>query len=246
MHLDMDIRATLSAGKRRFELCVQCTSDSPRIVIYGPSGAGKSLTLKAIAGLVTPDSGHIRVNGRTLFDAAAGVNLPPQARNMAYLFQDYALFPHLTVRQNVAFGLQRGWRNPPRGPGTERAADADVDAAQRWIDAFGLGELAQHYPDQLSGGQRQRTALARALVVEPDAVLLDEPFAALDSYLRGQMRAELDTLQRRLAVPMILITHDPEDARILGEHVLQLRDGRVDSSGNPMTDNRPGLAALKV
>jgi molybdate transport system ATP-binding protein len=238
MHLDMDISATLSAGKRRFELRVQCTSDSARIVIYGPSGAGKSLTLKAIAGLVTPDSGHIRVNGRTLFDAAAGINLPPQARNMAYLFQDYALFPHLTVRQNVAFGLRRGWRNPSR--------DADADAAQRWIDAFGLGELAQHYPDQLSGGQRQRTALARALVVEPDAVLLDEPFAALDPYLRGQMRAELDTLQRRLAVPMILITHDPEDARLLGEHVLQLREGRVDNSGDLIAHSGPGLAAWKA
>jgi molybdate transport system ATP-binding protein len=157
---------------------------------------------------------------------------------MAYLFQDYALFPHLTVRQNVAFGLRRGWRNPSR--------DADADAAQRWIDAFGLGELAQHYPDQLSGGQRQRTALARALVVEPDAVLLDEPFAALDPYLRGQMRAELDTLQRRLAVPMILITHDPEDARLLGEHVLQLREGRVDNSGDLIAHSGPGLAAWKA
>lgn len=241
MQLDMDISATLRAGKRRFELRVQCASDSARIVIYGPSGAGKSLTLKAIAGLVTPDSGHIRVNGRTLFDAAAGVNLPPQARNMAYLFQDYALFPHLTVRQNVAFGLGRGWRNPSRGLDRQR----DADAAQHWIDAFGLSELAQHYPDQLSGGQRQRTALARALVVEPDALLLDEPFAALDPYLRGQMRAELDALQGRLAVPMILITHDPEDARLLGEHVLQLREGRVDSSGDLIAHDGPGLAARK-
>lgn len=219
--LELDIRTTLRSARRSFELRVQCSSDSQRIVIYGPSGAGKSLTLKAIAGLITPDSGHIRLNGRTLFDAGAGVNLAPQARRIAYLFQDYALFPHLTVRQNVGFGLARGWFNPRAG-----ARHAAVDY---WLDSFGLAELAQQYPDQLSGGQRQRTALARALVSEPDALLLDEPFAALDPLLRVRMRAELDQLQRRLAVPMILITHDPEDASELGEHILHLRQGGIES-----------------
>ncbi|WP_317203292.1 ATP-binding cassette domain-containing protein [Janthinobacterium sp.] len=220
MQLDLDISATLRSGKRSFSLRVRCQSDSQRIVIYGPSGAGKSLTLKAIAGLLTPDSGHIRLNGRTLFDAAAGINLAPQARRLAYLFQDYALFPHLTVRQNIGFGLARGWFNPRRG-----ARHAQVDY---WLEAFGLSELAQQLPEELSGGQRQRAALARALVAAPAALLLDEPFAALDPALRVLMRAELDQLQRRLDVPMILITHDPEDARLLGEHVLQLRDGQID------------------
>ncbi|MDC8757884.1 ABC transporter ATP-binding protein [Janthinobacterium fluminis] len=221
MQLELDISTTLRSGKRSFALRVQCASDSQRIVIYGPSGAGKSLTLKAIAGLVTPERGHIRLNGRTLFDSAAGVNLAPQARRVAYLFQDYALFPHLTVRQNIGFGLARGWFNPRRG---ERHDKVDY-----WLDSFGLRELAQQFPEELSGGQRQRTALARALVAEPAALLLDEPFAALDPALRVTMRLELDQLQRRLGVPMVLITHDPDDARILGEHVLYLRDGQIDS-----------------
>lgn len=219
--LELDLQTTLRSGKRSFDLRVQCRSDSQRIVIYGPSGAGKSLTLKAIAGLITPAAGHIRLNGRTLFDAGAGVDLAPQARRIAYLFQDYALFPHLTVRQNVGFGLARGWFNP-------RAA-VRHEAVEYWLDSFGLSELAQQYPDQLSGGQRQRTALARALVSEPDALLLDEPFAALDPALRIRMRAELDQLQRRLGVPMILITHDPDDASALGEHILHLREGRIES-----------------
>ena len=222
MQLDLDISATLQAGKRRFDLQVRIASASARIVLLGPSGAGKSLTLKAIAGLVTPAAGFIRLGGTTLFDAAAGINLTPQQRQVAYLFQDYALFPHLTVRQNVAFGLARGWRNPPR--------DASAAAVEHWLRVFGLAELAQQFPDQLSGGQRQRTALARALVAEPRALLLDEPFAALDHALRSSMRHELDQLQRRLGVPMIIITHDPEDARILGEHVLQVRDGRIDGA----------------
>ncbi len=220
MQLDLDIRATLRSGKRHFDLQVQCTSTSQRIALYGPSGAGKSMTLKAIAGLLTPDAGHIRLNGRTLFDAKAGINLAPQQRRVAYLFQDYALFPHLTVCQNVGFGLARGWFNP--------RAREKLAKVEQWLDAFGIQELAHQYPGELSGGQRQRVALARALVAEPAALLLDEPFAALDPALRVTMREELSQWQRRLGVPMILITHDPQDARILGEHVLTLRDGRID------------------
>ncbi|MFM2087049.1 MAG: hypothetical protein RLZZ237_1918 [Pseudomonadota bacterium] len=224
MQLDLDIRATLRSGKRSFNLHVQCTSNSQRIAVFGPSGAGKSMTLKAIAGLFTPSEGHIRLNGRTLFDSAAGINLAPQQRNVAYLFQDYALFPHLTVRQNVGFGLRRGWFNP--------GARTRLEKVDQWLDAFHLQELAHQYPDELSGGQRQRVALARALVSDPAALLLDEPFAALDPALRVKMRLELSQWQQRLEVPIILITHDPEDARILGEHVLYLRDGQIDSAEN--------------
>lgn len=222
LQLELDIRATLRSGKRSFDLHIVCESGSQRIVFYGPSGAGKSLTLKAIAGLVKPDSGLIRLNGRTLFDSSQKINLAPQARNVAYLFQDYALFPHLTVRQNVAFGLARGCFNPRR--------DVHDARVEKWLDAFHLQELAQQMPSELSGGQRQRTALARALVADPAALLLDEPFSALDAALRVKMRTELDQLQRVLGVPMILITHDPDDARMLGEHVLLLRDGRIDNT----------------
>lgn len=221
MQFDIDIRKTLYAGKRTFQLDVQLRSDCQRIVIIGPSGSGKSQTLKAIAGLMTPDSGHIRLGGSTLFDSQAGINLAPQARNIAYLFQDYALFPHLNVRQNVGFGLARGWLNPH--------AKQHHAAVDYWLEAFRLEGVAHQFPDELSGGQRQRAALARALVARPRALLLDEPFAALDPALRIKMRGELDALQWRLQVPMILITHDPEDARVFGGQVLQLREGAVDS-----------------
>lgn len=219
MRLDLDIRKTLYSGRRRFDLHVRFTSDSRRIVIYGPSGAGKSLTLKAIAGLLRPDSGHVRLDGCTLYDAATGVDLAPQARKVAYLFQDYALFPHLSVRQNIGFGLAHGWFNPRR---TARHRTVDY-----WLDAFHLDALAHQRPDELSGGQRQRTALARALVAHPRALLLDEPFSALDPDLRVHMRAELDELQRRLDVPMVLITHDPQDVAVFGEHVLHLHGGSI-------------------
>lgn len=220
----MDIRKTLRSGKRSFHLQVRFVSSEQRIVLIGPSGSGKSQTLKAIAGLMTPDSGHIRLNGVTLFDAERRINLTPQTRKVAYLFQDYALFPHLTVRQNIGFGLVRGWLNPRPGETHE--------AVNYWLDAFDLTPLAHQFPGDISGGQRQRTALARALVAQPQALLLDEPFSALDPVLRIKMRRELDELQRRLKVPMILITHDPQDAEVFGDCVLHLRDGAIDAAEN--------------
>lgn len=219
MQLDIDIRKTLRSGERVFQLNARFSAEGQRVVVVGASGAGKSQLLRAIAGLMRPGSGHVRIDGQTLFDAQQGINLPPQARNVAYLFQDYALFAHLSVRQNIAFGLARGWFNPRRNH-----ASAAVDY---WIDAFQLGEVAHQAPHELSGGQRQRTALARALVARPRALLLDEPFAALDPGLRVTLRAELDALQRRLQVPMVLITHDPQDVAVFGEQVLQMRAGEI-------------------
>lgn len=229
MQLDIDIRKTLSSGERVFQLNARFCAEGQRVVVVGPSGAGKSQLLKAIAGLMRPDSGHVRLDGDALFDAQARVNLPPQARNVAYLFQDYALFPHLSVRQNIAFGLARGWLNPRR--------NHDSAAVDYWIDAFHLGEVAHQVPHELSGGQRQRTALARAVVAKPRALLLDEPFAALDPALRVTLRAELDALQRRLQVPMVLITHDPQDVEVFGEQVLHMRAGEIESQ-----DGAPALA----
>jgi molybdate transport system ATP-binding protein len=234
MLLDLDIRKTLRAGKQSFQLDVRLKTDSQRIVILGPSGSGKSLTLKAIAGLLRPDAGHIRIDDRVLFDAGRGIDLAPQKRELAYVFQDYALFPHLTVRQNIAFPLVRGWFNPRRHQGYEQA--------DYWCEAFQLRHLAEQYPDELSGGQKQRTALARALVTRPRALLLDEPFAALDPALRALMRTELKDLQHRLQVPMVLITHDPEDAAVFGDHVVDLRDGRIGTPPHPVDDNRFGTA----
>lgn len=219
MSIHIQIARRMVSGDRHFQLDAAFTSSSKRIALFGPSGAGKSLTLRAVAGLLRPDAGRIEINGRVLFDSQAGICLPAQARRVAYLFQDYALFPHLTVAQNIAFGLRRGWRNPPRrevGP-----------EARRWVDAFELGAIVGSYPGEISGGQKQRVALARALMLQPDILLLDEPFSALDAYLRGRMRQELSALQRQLDVPMLLITHDPADVDALADEVFEVRDGKV-------------------
>ncbi|MBO4121344.1 ATP-binding cassette domain-containing protein [Cupriavidus gilardii] len=217
--LRVEVSKRLDTADRHFTLDIGFSSASRRIALFGPSGAGKTLTLRAIAGLLRPDHGRIVLGERTLFDGAAGVDVRPQQRRVAYLFQDYALFPHLTVAQNVAFGLARGWRNPRRGE--------SHDDAERWIDAFGLREVRGHYPAEISGGQKQRVALARALATRPDIVLLDEPFSALDPALRARMRAELRALQSSLEVPMLVISHDPDDVAALADHVMEIRDGRI-------------------
>ncbi|QPF74785.1 ATP-binding cassette domain-containing protein [Roseateles sp. DAIF2] len=226
---DVDVRRVFEHAGRRFELSSSFASDARRLVLIGPSGAGKSQTLKIIAGLTRADAGHVKVQGRVLLDRGAGVEVPARARGLAYVFQDYALFPHLTVLQNIAFGLNRegvrGWRNPSR-----RTEHPEV---ARWIEAFGLQPLAHHYPEQLSGGQRQRTALARALVARPQALLLDEPFAALDSALRARLRDELADLQAQLQLPMLLITHDEADAERLADQVLTMEEGRILAAAPP-------------
>jgi len=219
MAIDVDIRRTLAGPQRPFSLDVRFRSEHARLVLYGPSGSGKSLTLRAIAGLVTPDQGRIVVHGQTWLDTEQHVCLPAPARRVGYLFQDYALFPHLTVGQNVAFGLGAGWRNPSRR--------SLPDAARHWLATFELDELTDRYPWQISGGQQQRVALARALAPDPQWLLLDEPFAALDPPLRARMREHLLALQSRLGLRMLTITHDPSDVEALGEHVLEIREGRI-------------------
>lgn len=190
-------------------------SNAQRIVLFGPSGAGKSLTLQAIAGLLTPDRGTISIGGDALFDDARGIDVPTQARRVAYLFQDYALFPHLNVRQNLAFGLKRGWRNP-------REKELPDDAAY-WLRAFELEALAGHYPAQLSGGQKQRVALARALIAQPRILLLDEPFSALDAFTRTDLQDHLLDLWADTRPTLILVTHDVEEAVALADRVLVMR-----------------------
>jgi molybdate transport system ATP-binding protein len=219
MPLVVDIRKTLQSAERRFTLDVSFSATAQRMVLFGPSGSGKSLTLQAIAGLLRPDEGTITLHGDALFDSASGVDLKPQARKIGYLFQDYALFPHLNVRQNIGFGLRRGWLNP-----RARGAHPQVDY---WLDALELKSVAGNHPTELSGGQKQRVALARALVSQPRLLLLDEPFSALDSALRERMRRELSELQARLDIPMVLITHDPDDVTAFGNQIVQVNEGYV-------------------
>jgi len=198
-----------------FTLDVAWTAGEGVVVLFGPSGAGKSVTLRCLAGLEQPDAGRIAINGRTFFDAAAGVNLRPQARRLGYVFQGYALFPHLTVGENVAFGL----RGRPRAEQRRRAAEV--------IERLGLGGLERRAPRELSGGQQQRVALGRALAVDPELLLLDEPLSALDAPLRRQLRDDLERTLRDWRVPTVLVTHDLSEAYQLADRVVVYDRGRV-------------------
>lgn len=199
-----------------FGLDIALRSDARRLAVVGPSGSGKSLTLQLLAGLLKPDGGYIRVNGGTWFDER--INLPAQKRRVGLLFQDYALFPHLTVAQNIDFGLARGLANPSKRPS---------EKARYWLEMLRLERVAGHYPQQISGGQKQRTALARALITEPELLLLDEPFSALDADLRTHTRNEVLQIQQASGIPMILITHDRADAEVLADEVWTMEAGRL-------------------
>ena len=198
-----------------FSLDVEWSAGDEVVALFGPSGAGKSLTLQCLAGLVRPDSGTIVVNGIEFFSSERQINLPPQARRLGYVFQGYALFPHLTVAENVGFGL----RNRPR---LERQRRID-----EMIERLGLAGLEGRYPQRLSGGQQQRVALGRALAVDPDLLLLDEPLSALDVPLRRQLRDELGALVREWGKATVLVTHDLAEAYQLADRVVVYEAGRV-------------------
>lgn len=217
--IDVDIQLTVADRARRFDLAARFATDAPFAALYGPSGSGKTLTLQAIAGLLQPAAGHVRLDGRTLFDAQAGVDLAPALRRVGYLFQDFALFPHLSVRDNVAFGLT-SWRQ-------RQPAPADAKRVDELLEGFGLAELARSRPATLSGGQKQRVALARALASEPQVLLLDEPFASLNPMLRESLRQELAEVRRRWGIPALMITHDIEDVLALADVAFVYERGQV-------------------
>ena len=193
------------------------------LALFGPSGAGKSMSLKMIAGIETPDRGLIRSGERVLFDSATGIDLPPQRRRVGYVPQQYALFPHLTALENVAFPLRKGLRWP---------ASRANERARELLASFGLGDKLDVHPGGLSGGQQQRVALARALSSDPEILLLDEPFAALDGPIRAELRAELRALQQRLRIPAIFVTHDLEEAATLATRIAVMLDGQVRQIGS--------------
>jgi molybdate transport system ATP-binding protein len=198
---------------RSFQLELALEVERETFALVGPSGAGKTTALRAIAGLVRPSHGRIVLGDETLFDAERKVDRPPEERRVGLVFQEYALFPHLSVEANVAFG------------GRERSREL--------LDRFGIAHLARARPGELSGGERQRVALARALARDPAILLLDEPMAALDAHTRAGVRAELQELLRELGLPTILVTHDFEDAAALADRVGVLSEGRVLQLGTP-------------
>jgi molybdenum ABC transporter ATP-binding protein len=212
------VRVAATAGA--FRLDAEFAAPAGITALFGPSGAGKTLTLRCIAGLTRPDAGRIEVAGRTLFDSATGIDLPARDRRVGYVFQQYALFPHLTVERNVAYGLHA----LPRAARRTRAAEL--------LDLVGLAGFGDRSPSGLSGGQQQRVAIARALAGDPRILLLDEPFAALDAMVRVRLRAELRELHRRTGIPMLLVSHDLAEIRHLADHLVLLEDGRVLASGD--------------
>lgn len=207
-----------------FELDVELRAPAGRTVaLLGPNGAGKSTAVAAITGLLRLDRGRIELDGAVLDDPEAGVFVPPERRRAGVVFQDYLLFPHLSVLENVAFGLRS------RGAGREEARER----ARPWLGRVGLDDMEDCAPAELSGGQAQRVALARALAVEPDLLLLDEPLAALDVTTRARLRRTLGEHLEAFAGPRVLITHDPAEAFLLADEVHVVEDGSVTQAGAP-------------
>jgi iron(III) transport system ATP-binding protein len=193
------------------------------LTLLGPSGCGKTTTLRCIAGLETPTSGLISVAGRPVYDAAAGIAVEPEKRQIGMVFQSYAIWPHMTVGGNVGFPLE-----------IQRVSRAETrERVEKILDLVGLGNLYSRSASQLSGGQQQRVALARALVFEPRLVLFDEPLSNLDANLRDRMRTELQALQARLGFTAIYVTHDQEEALSLSDTVIVMKDGAIEQSGAP-------------
>ena len=199
-----------------FTLELQFTISDQIMVLWGPSGSGKTTVLQCLAGLRKPSSGRIELNGQTLYSSGEGVDIPVRSRKVGYLFQDYALFPHLTIKQNVLYGVPAAKRKSPGG----------VEEAAGLLTSFGVGHLLDRYPGQLSGGERQRVALARALATNPEWLLLDEPFSALDKSNRMKLRQELKKLHQQWKIPFILVSHDEDDACYLGGMVVGLNRGK--------------------
>ena len=207
------LKLDFSLPLRSFRLELALAVGRETFALVGPSGAGKTSVLRAVAGLLRPERGRIALDGRVLFDAAAKIDRPPEERRVGFVFQEYALFPHMTVEQNVVYA------------GRTRSAEV--------LERFRIAHLAKARPDELSGGERQRVGLARALAREPDVLLLDEPLSALDMHTRAGVRAELKDLLDQLDLPVLLVTHDFQDAAVLANRGAVLVDGRLRQIGTP-------------
>ncbi len=199
-----------------FELRADFQMGADSLAILGASGSGKSMTLKCIAGIETPDEGRIVLHDRVLFDSAGKINLPPQKRRVGYMFQDYALFPNMTVEQNIMAGMDK----------------KTGKKAEEYIRRFHLTGLEKHYPHQLSGGQKHRTAMARMIAAEPEAILLDEPFSALDTHLRWELETEMRELLEQLKKPAILVSHDRNEVYRICSMAGYMNKGRMNGARN--------------
>jgi molybdate transport system ATP-binding protein len=220
MGLDLKITTKLEG----FTLDVQWCMGDELIVLFGHSGAGKSLTLRTIAGIALQGGGYLKLNGRMLFDSEKNINVPPQQRSVGYVFQDLALFPHMTIEKNILYGAL----GIDHCKASKRAGEL--------MEMFRLTDHKNKYPREISGGQQQRVAFARALIRQPEILLLDEPFSALDDQLRLEMRKCLtDVVKSEFHIPAVLVTHNVLEAYTLADRVLIYSGGRVVQSGLPQT-----------
>jgi molybdate transport system ATP-binding protein len=208
---DMTLHVSIKKRLKYFDLAVDLTcTDGELVALIGPSGSGKTTLVRLIAGLDRPDEGRIVYDGETWFDSARDIDLPPRLRRLGYVFQDYTLFPHLNLRENVFFAAR------------------DRRAAEDLLSTFGIAHLAGRKPASVSGGERQRCAICQALAREPRVLLLDEPFSALDFATRRKLGKELQSLKERAAFPMIYVTHDIQEAFTLADGIISIVDGRID------------------
>lgn len=216
MAISVDIEKRLG----NFHLNIAFEAGDETLALLGASGCGKSITLKCIAGIETPDRGRIVLDGVVLFDSEKGVNLPPQERHVGLMFQNYALFPNMTVLQNIAAGVKR-----------EKNKEKRQSSIERVIDSFGLKELVSHFPHQLSGGQQQRVALARMLVSDPRILLMDEPFSALDSHLRFRLEQEIRSVIKTFGKSVILVSHDRDEVFRMADSIAVMNNGNMEAFG---------------
>lgn len=216
--IQASLKKRLHGANGEFDLDVNLqVAEGEFIALFGPSGVGKTTLLRCLAGLEQAE-GNIVINGETWLDTAQRINLSPQQRRVGYMFQDYALFPNMTVRGNLEFALRKG---------------SDKKRVDELLELMGLGELQQRKPETLSGGQKQRVALARALASEPRLLLLDEPFSALDGEMRVHLHDEILRLQRHFAITTIIVSHDVGEVYKLANRVLVMEEGRITHQGNP-------------
>jgi molybdate transport system ATP-binding protein len=195
-----------------FELDMEFTVANDVLILFGPSGCGKTTTLRCIAGLTKPDAGRICLEDEVLFDSAAQVFMPPQNRGIGYVFQEYALFPHMNVAKNILYGVRT-------------STEHTNDKFQQLLQLLKIEYLIKRFPGELSGGEKQRVALARAILAEPKILLLDEPLSALDNGTRLELQEELLKMQRIWEIPFIMVTHDSEEARKLGRQIVFMDRG---------------------
>ncbi len=232
--LDARIKKRFGSGNgHTLTLDVQVKAGGGITVLFGPSGAGKTSVLRAITGILTPDEGRITLGDDTYFDSASGISLPMQQRKVGYVFQNHALFPHLTAEQNVLYGLRAESRHAAR------------ERVQELFSMMGISKTAGRYPSRLSGGEQQRVALARALATDPLIMLLDEPLSAVDMATRSRLLEEISALQRRSGIPFVYVTHNHSEAVRLGDSMVVLNEGKVVQEGIPLEIfNSPQTASV--